>query len=110
MEEWLDGCNITSDLAWETEHTQAGVRNVAKETKLNSQHSILACHEVASRIQSCIERAKKTGRKRHDHNSRPSPSRTIGEHSLCSVRRATVTDSAGQPLTSEARPRASECG
>jgi IS605 OrfB family transposase len=63
VEEWLDGCNIASSLAWENEQTQSGVRSIAKdtvqrETALNSQHSILACHEVASSIQSCIERRK----------------------------------------------------
>jgi putative transposase len=63
VEEWLDGCNIASNLAWESKHTQKGVRNIAKdtvegETELGSQHSILACHEVASSIQSCIERRK----------------------------------------------------
>ena len=67
IEEWLDGCNVASDLAWENEHTQAGVRDVAKdtiqrETGLNSQHSILACHGVASSIQSCIQR-RKNGKK-----------------------------------------------
>ena len=63
VEEWLDGCNIASNLAWKNEHTQSGVRSVAKDavrsdTGLNSQHSILACHEVSSSIQSCIERRK----------------------------------------------------
>ncbi len=61
VQEWLDGCNIASTLAWESKHTQAGVRSIAKdtvqrETALNSQHSIFACHEVARSIQSYIER------------------------------------------------------
>ena len=64
VNEWLDGCNIASNLAWESEHTQSGVRKVAKgtveeETNLGSQHSILACHEVAASIQSCIRKRKK---------------------------------------------------
>ena len=64
VDEWLDGCNIASNLAWENKHSQSGVRDIAKdevqrETQLGSQHSILACHEVASSIQSCIERRKK---------------------------------------------------
>jgi hypothetical protein len=25
VEEWLDGCNIASNLAWENEHTQSGL-------------------------------------------------------------------------------------
>ena len=63
VEEWLDGCNLASNLAWENEHTKSGVRQVAKDpvqenTGLNSQHSILACHEVAGAIKSCIERRK----------------------------------------------------
>jgi putative transposase len=67
LQEWLDGCNLASNLAWGSKHTQKGVRNIAKdtveeETELGSQHSILACHEVASSIQSCIER-RKTGEK-----------------------------------------------
>ncbi|ERG95512.1 hypothetical protein [Haloquadratum walsbyi] len=50
---WLDRCNTASSLAWENEHTRSGVRNTAKdtvqgETNLGSQHSILACHEVAA--------------------------------------------------------------
>jgi hypothetical protein len=32
VEQWLDGCNIASDLAWENDYTQAGVRNVARDT------------------------------------------------------------------------------
>jgi IS605 OrfB family transposase len=72
VEEWLDGCNITSNLALENEHTQSGVRSIAKdtvqrETGLNSQHSILACHEVASSIQSCIERRKNGKRTTQPH-------------------------------------------
>ena len=72
VEEWLDGCNIASSLAWEDEHTQAGVRSIAKdtvqgETQLNSQHSILACHEAASSIQSCIKRRKQGKRATQPH-------------------------------------------
>ncbi|WP_209004175.1 hypothetical protein [Haloquadratum walsbyi] len=32
VEEWLDECSIASSLAWENEHTQAGVRSIAKDT------------------------------------------------------------------------------
>ena len=72
VEEWLDGSNIASDLAWENEHTQSGVRDIAKdtveeETELGSQHSILACHEVASSIQSCIKRRKNGKRATQPH-------------------------------------------
>jgi len=63
IDEWRDGCNIGSDLAWETCHTKSDVRNHAKEiikqeTKLGDQHATLACHEVAGAIKSCIERRK----------------------------------------------------
>jgi transposase, IS605 OrfB family, central region len=72
VEEWLDGCNIASNLAWENEHTQSGVRKVAKSTveedaNLGSQHSILACHEVASSIQACIERRNKDKKATQPH-------------------------------------------
>ena len=67
INEWLDGANIGSDLAWETCNTKSAVRNLAKdeikqETELGDQHATLACHEVASSITSCIER-RKTGKK-----------------------------------------------
>lgn len=63
VQEWLDGCNLASNLAWEEEHTKSGVRNIAQtpvenQTGLNSQHSILTCHEVAGAIKSCIERRR----------------------------------------------------
>ena len=63
IEEWRDGCNIASDLAWNTCHTKSDVRTTAKETikkqtQLGDQHATLACHEVAGAIKSCIERRK----------------------------------------------------
>ena len=72
VSEWLDGCNSASSLAWGTEHTQAGVREIAKDTvqeqtELGSQHSILACHEVASSIQACIERRNNGRRVKQPH-------------------------------------------
>lgn len=67
INEWLDGANIGSTLAWETCNTKSAVRNLAKDeikqkTKLGDQHATLACHEVASSITSCIER-RKNGKK-----------------------------------------------
>jgi IS605 OrfB family transposase len=64
---WLDSCNIASDMAWNVCNTKSDVESLAKatvqsETGLNSQHSILACYEVAGAISSCIER-KKQGKK-----------------------------------------------
>ncbi len=63
INEWRDGCNIASDLAWETCHTKSDVRTHAKDTikeqtELGDQHATLACHEVAGAIKSCIERRK----------------------------------------------------
>jgi IS605 OrfB family transposase len=63
IDEWRDGCNIGSDLAWETCHTKSDVRTTAKDTikqqtELGDQHATLACHEVAGAIKSCIERRK----------------------------------------------------
>lgn len=89
VEEWLDGCNIASELAWESEHTRAGVRNLAKdtvqdETRLNSQHSILACHEVASSIQSCIKRRKNNKKATQPHFTSKSITYDSG-HLLCSL-------------------------
>ncbi|WP_254840137.1 RNA-guided endonuclease InsQ/TnpB family protein [Natronomonas marina] len=67
VEAWLDGCNIASDMAWNVCNTKSDVESLAKttvqsETGLNSQHSILACYEASSAINSCIER-KQQGKK-----------------------------------------------
>ena len=63
IDEWRDGCNIGSNLAWESCHTKFDVRTQAKDTikertELGDQHATLACHEVADAIKSCIERRK----------------------------------------------------
>src|SRR6056297_2593287 len=67
IEEWLDGCNIASGLAWNECHTKSDVRKLAKQqikqdTELGDQHATLSCHEVAGAIKSCIER-RKNGKK-----------------------------------------------
>jgi putative transposase len=67
IEEWLDGCNIASTLAWNECHTKSDVRELAKDrikqdTDLGDQHATLACHEVSGAIKSCIER-RKNGKK-----------------------------------------------
>ena len=74
INEWLDGANIGSNLAWETCNTKSAVRNLAKdqikqETELGDQHATLACHEVASSITSCIEHRKNN--KKHLNHSLP---------------------------------------
>ena len=67
IEEWLDGCNIASTLAWNECHTKSDVRHLAKQelkqdTELGDQHATLACHEVSGAIKSCIER-RQNGKK-----------------------------------------------
>ena len=67
VDEWLDGANLGSDLAWETCHTKSDVRTLAKdhikrETELGDQHATLACHTVAGAIKSGLER-RKNGKK-----------------------------------------------
>lgn len=64
INEWLDGCNLASSLAWNECHTKSDVRKLAKnrikqDTELGDQHATLACHEVSGAIKSCIERRKK---------------------------------------------------
>jgi putative transposase len=54
VEEWLDGCNIASNLAWENKHTQFGVRSVAKDTvqrKTEAEQSALDSRLSRSRQQ-----------------------------------------------------------
>lgn len=67
VDEWRDGCNLASDLAWNACHTKSDVQDIARdriqdETELGSQHAILACFEVSQAITSCIER-RKNGKK-----------------------------------------------
>jgi putative transposase len=73
IEEWLNGCNLASGLAWNECHTKSDVRRLAKDrikqdTELGDQHATLACHEVSGAITSGIERRKKG--KLANHGSR----------------------------------------
>lgn len=85
IEEWLDGCNLASGLAWNKCHTNFDVRELAKhnikqDTDLGDQHATLACHDVASAITSCIERrnnAKKASQPRFTSRSMTFDRRTL---------------------------------
>ena len=61
IEEWKRGCQIAVDKAWERCHSKSDVQTLAyddvrEDTSLGSQHAILACHQVAENIKSCISR------------------------------------------------------
>jgi len=62
--EWKRGCQIATDMAWETCHAKRDVQSLAYETlrertKLGSQHAVLATHQAAEAITGCIERQSK---------------------------------------------------
>jgi IS605 OrfB family transposase len=61
IEGWKQGCQIAVDKAWERCHSKSDVQNIAyddvrEQTSLGSQHAILACHQAAENIKSCISR------------------------------------------------------
>jgi putative transposase len=61
IEEWKQGCQIAVDKAWERSHSKSDVQDLAyddvrENTSLGSQHAILACHQAAENIKSCISR------------------------------------------------------
>jgi IS605 OrfB family transposase len=61
IEEWKQGCQIAVDKAWERCHSKSDVQQLAyddvrENTSLGSQHAILACHQAAENIKSCIAR------------------------------------------------------
>ena len=61
IEEWKQGCQIAVDKAWERCHSKSDVQQLAyddvrENTSLGSQHAILACHQAAENIKSCISR------------------------------------------------------
>jgi len=64
---WQHGCQIAVDKAWEQCHSKSDIQSLAydtirEETNLASQHAILACHQAAGNIISCITR-KRDGKK-----------------------------------------------
>jgi putative transposase len=61
LSEWKRGCQIATDLAWGRCNTKSDVQplaydDVREHTDLGSQHSILATHQAAQAISSCLER------------------------------------------------------
>jgi IS605 OrfB family transposase len=61
IKEWKQGCQIAVDKAWERCHSKSDVQQLAydevrENTHLGSQHTILACHQAAENIKSCITR------------------------------------------------------
>lgn len=61
VEEWKQGCQVAVDKAWGRCHTKSDVQQLAYDdvrasTGLGSQHAILACHQAAENITSCISR------------------------------------------------------
>ena len=70
--EWKRGCQLATDKAWGKCNTKSDVQPLAydavrDETDLGSQHAVLATHQAAEAITSCLER-RSNGRKA----SRPS--------------------------------------
>ena len=59
--EYIRGCQIAVDMAWEQCHSKFDVQNLAydevrEHTGLGSEHTILACHQAAENIKSCLSR------------------------------------------------------
>ena len=60
---YLRGCQIALDMAWERCHSKFDVQSLAydevrEHTGLGSEHTILACHQAAENIKSCLSRWK----------------------------------------------------
>lgn len=59
--EYKQGCQIAVDMAWERCRSKSDIQALAYDevlanTELGSQHAILACHQAAANIKSCITR------------------------------------------------------
>ena len=62
--EYMNGCQIAADMAWQQCHSKSDIQQLAYDdvldnTELGSQHAILACHQAAENIKSCITRRQK---------------------------------------------------
>lgn len=60
IEEWLRACQLAADMAWGTCRKKLDVQSltygkVRANTDLGSQHAILATHQAAEAISSCLE-------------------------------------------------------
>jgi putative transposase len=61
IKQWKQGCQIAVNKAWERCHSKSDIQQLAYDdvreaTSLSSQHAILACHQAAENIKSCISR------------------------------------------------------
>jgi len=61
ISEWKRGCQLATDIAWGKCNAKSDVQplaydDVREQTDLGSQHAILATHQAAQAITSCIER------------------------------------------------------
>ncbi|QCC49734.1 transposase [Halapricum salinum] len=59
VSEWKEGCQIAVDMAWDHCQSKSDLQRLAydtirDQTELGSQHAILACHQAADNIASCI--------------------------------------------------------
>jgi len=59
VDEWKRGCQLAVDNAWNLCQSPTAVQQLAyddirEQTTLGSQHAILACHQAAENIKSCV--------------------------------------------------------
>lgn len=64
IDHWRRGCQIATGLAWGSCDNKRGVQSLAYDdirdrTDLSSQHTILATHQVAEAISTCLEQREK---------------------------------------------------
>jgi IS605 OrfB family transposase len=64
IDHWRQGCQIATDLAWDSYDDKRGIQSLAYDyirnrTNLGSQHAILATHQVAEAISTCLEQRRK---------------------------------------------------
>lgn len=64
IDHWRRGCQIAADLAWDSCDNKRGIQSLAyddirERTDLGSQHAILATHQAAEAISTCLEQREK---------------------------------------------------
>lgn len=64
IDHWRRGCGIATNLAWDSCDDKRGIQSLAYDdirdrTDLGSQHAILATHQVAEAISTCLKQRKK---------------------------------------------------
>jgi len=60
ISEWKRGCQLAVEMAWNSCHTKRDVQSLAydtlrEDTNLGSQHAVLATHQAAEAIRSCVD-------------------------------------------------------